>query len=381
MKKLSLYYATNRKHMGKNRWAPRSYGTEFSRDGMQNLRFGEVTVSADEDRIERCLKRNTGYGEGDGEKLSTYLSKLAGSQKTSKIKAYFEKLQDDCPDSHQPSDARWGRDQMFGNIQKEMIGGKDVLVYIHGFNVEWKQAVGATLALQEMLNRKSGIPTQEVMVVLFSWPSDGNALPFVSYKSDREDARGSGSSFGRAFLKLRDFLMDLRRGTDSHPICKQKFHLLCHSMGNYVLQNALDRIIMFTPRGTMPRIFENIFMCAPDVDDNVLEPGNAMGRLHEICRGVNVYYNRGDVAMHVSDYTKGNPDRLGTNGAARPSMLHTKMKQVDCSDIIDGFVEHSYYLSGRINDDIRLTIADEPQGPSFRSRTVVQGVHNSWIMR
>ncbi|MBL7995151.1 hypothetical protein JNM05_07235, partial [bacterium] len=42
-----LYYATNRKHEG-NRWKPTGYGTKFSDDGLENLRFGKVTVNADE---------------------------------------------------------------------------------------------------------------------------------------------------------------------------------------------------------------------------------------------------------------------------------------------------------------------------------------------
>ena len=46
MTKLTLYYATNRKHEGKDRWHPESYGTKFSDDGMENLRFGAVSVEA-----------------------------------------------------------------------------------------------------------------------------------------------------------------------------------------------------------------------------------------------------------------------------------------------------------------------------------------------
>jgi len=53
---------------------------------------------------------------------------------------------------------------------------------------------------------------------LFTWPSDGQALPYVSYKSDRSDAKGSGYAIGRGFLKLRDFLVRLRDEEDRwHP--------------------------------------------------------------------------------------------------------------------------------------------------------------------
>ena len=46
MATLTLYYATNRNYEGEDRWHPDSYGTKFSDDGMENLRFGFVSVDA-----------------------------------------------------------------------------------------------------------------------------------------------------------------------------------------------------------------------------------------------------------------------------------------------------------------------------------------------
>jgi len=57
----------------------------------------------------------------------------------------------------------------------------------------------------------------------------------------------------------------------------------------------------------MPRIVDHVFLCAADVDDDALEPGRPLGRIHEIAREVTVYHNRGDKDLHVSDITKGNP--------------------------------------------------------------------------
>jgi esterase/lipase superfamily enzyme len=71
---------------------------------------------------------------------------------------------------------------------------------------------------------------------------------------------------------------------------------------------------------------------------------------------VTVYHNSGDVALHVSDYTKGNPERLGTDGAARAALLPDKVQQVDCSGIVGGLVEHSYHLDGRVNDELVLSL-------------------------
>ena len=379
MAKLKLFYATNRKHVGDNRWNPDSYGTDPSSDRIENLRFGKLTLEVDKAQITKHLKTNTGVGKGDGEKLAEYLSECVEKPNAIEISAFVEDIDKTLSDANQPSTTRYGSIAMFTEIQKIMRKSHDVLIFIHGFNVAWNEAVGSALALQEMLNSDAADATKRTMVVLFTWPSDGQALPFVSYKSDQEEARGSGGAVGRGFLKLRDFLIRLRR--NDSELCNQEFHILCHSMGNYVLQSAVAKIARHSNGPVMPRIFDHVFMCAPDVDDNALETGNALGRLHEITHNVTVYFNTGDIAMHVSDYTKGNPDRLGTAGSARPSFVHSKIHQVDCSEIVTGFVEHSYYLAGRINKDIRQSIMSVTQYDKNRPRKKHPAASNTWIMR
>lgn len=379
MTNLELFYATNRKHIGENRWKPDSYGTEPSSDWIENLRFGKLTLEANKAQITKHLKKNTGVGRGNGETLAEYLSCCAEDPDAIEISAFEEQIDGTFSDADQPKDMRYGSIAMFTEIQEIMSQSHDVLIFIHGFNVAWKAAVGSALALQEMLNSDAVDARKRTMVVLFTWPSDGQALPFVSYKSDREEARGSGGAVGRGFLKLRDFLIRLRR--NDSELCNQEFHILCHSMGNYVLQNAVEKMTQHSNGPAMPRIFDHVFMCAPDVDDNALEPGSSLGRLHEITRNVTVYFNTGDLALHVSDYTKGNPDRLGTAGSARPSFVHSKIHQVDCSEIVTGFVEHSYYLTGRINKDIRQSILGVPQYDKKRPRKKHPAAPDTWIMR
>ena len=373
MSKLQLYYATNRGHVGKNRWKPDTYGTKFSSDGMENLRFGSLTVDAAQKDIDKHLKKSTGDDTGEGNKLEKLFSDCA--KKTCKIDAFEEKLDRKKADAAQAK-TRFGSTRLYKELRNIMENSCDLLVYIHGFNVDWCSAVGSALALQCMLNRPGVAATdKEVKVVLFSWPSDGQAMPYVSYKSDRSEAHGSGGAFGRAMLKLRDHLHSLRR---AH--CDQSLHLLCHSMGNYVLQSAVTRMNDNTAGRTLPRIFDHIFMCAPDVDEDVLQTGGALDNLHELCNSVSVYHNRGDVAMHISDYTKGNPDRLGHNGASVPGMVHNKVQQVDCSPIVSGLVEHSYYQWGPVNTDIRCSIDGVAHDDASRRR-VRRGVHdNTWIM-
>ncbi len=373
--KLTVYYATNRRHEGP-RWRPSGYGTKFSDDGMENLRFGKVSVEADEAKVRACMSAPAQGAPGDGEALADLLSAAPRS-----IAAYRESLDKDIPDIHQPA-AVLGSLALFRELKALMSAGSDVLVFLHGFNVSWADAVGSAAALQLMLNRPLvGLTRRPVKVVVFTWPSDGSAIPWVSYKSDRSEAKGSGAAVGRAFLKLRDYLQQIgRKDSPEGPPCGGKLHLLCHSMGNYVLQNALERLRAFTPHSVLPRVFERVFLCAPDVDDTVLEPGGPLGDLHELASTVSVYYNRGDLALNGSDYTKGNPERLGTNGAARPSLVHAKVEQVDCSSVVGGFMEHSYHLSGLTNRDLQLNLAWIAPDGRGRARRKADVPGNVWAL-
>jgi len=386
---LSLYYVTNRNHQGRKQFKPDSYGIHPSKSGIENLRLGKVTLDAGVNTFDKWFQTKTGAGPGDGVELGDYLKERA--EKHGNILAYLEKIPDKEREEAKQKGIKLGSQEMFKDVQDTMMQGRDVLVYVHGFNVSWWEAVGSALALQIMLNRP-GVRAKgkgDVLVILYTWPSDGSALPFVAYRSDRTEAIGSGFALGRGILKLRDFLADVsRRVTEKEKAagiqrecCDQNINILCHSMGNFVLQNAIQRVIERAEGNRLPRIFDHVFMCAPDVDDDVLDADKPLGRLHEVCRNVNVYFNSGDMALHGSDYTKGNPDRLGSYGVANPLQLHRKVFQVDCSHIVDGFMEHSYYLQGRVNTDIRKSLDNLPQEDSTRTRVQSPRFPNTYEMK
>jgi Alpha/beta hydrolase of unknown function (DUF900) len=373
-----LFFATNRGHEGSNRWKPEGYGPKPSQDGIDNLRFGEVEVKADPMEVKTYLTKDLGEtGVGDGLGLSDYI--LKQTQNNAKITAYKEKIH--------PTDVEkdlenhcFGSIRMFENLKKLMKTKEmDLLIYIHGFNVEWEEAVSSALSLQEMLKHQTN--NKDLMVFLFSWPSDGSAFPFLAYKSDRVDAKGSGESFGRGFLKMRDYLKNLReRNNSKEELCFQKLHLLCHSMGNYVLESSLQKIIEFNEGKNLPRIFDEIFMCAPDVDSDVLEKDKPMGRISELAKRITIYHNSGDLPMIISDYTKGNPDRLGHQGSSRPILTDNKINQVNCSPIVEGTLEHSYYLVGLINKDIKENIDGLANNDPSRKRKMENILGNSFIL-
>lgn len=403
---IDLYFATNRAHEGTDRFQPTRYGKRFSSDGMENLRFGRISFKADAAKVSALLATapNPRIGRGDGESLQGYFAACAKA--TQRIQAYEESIPNSGVNEKAQAAVKLGSKAMFADLGADMQAGRDLLVLVHGFNVSWEEAVGTAAAFEAVLNRfdpaiDSGTTFQPVRVVLFTWPSDGMALPYVSYKNDRADARGSAGAFGRALLKLRDHLHSLGREArqsdsriaalrtqmagkplaeidravaqlDSTQLCAQKIHLLAHSMGNYVLQCALERLFEYSPGPTLPRLFDQVVMAAADVDDNVFEAGQEMAQLHQVAQSVLVLHNSNDSALKVSDYTKGNPDRLGQSGAAHPQLLHHKIYQVDCAALVSGLTQHSYYTNGLVARDIRLAL--QGQTPQQRGLASLGGV-------
>jgi esterase/lipase superfamily enzyme len=243
--------------------------------------------------------------------------------------------------------AKTGGGQFLDDLRKAMLAGQDTLVFIHGFNVSFNEAIeaGARLARDVRIRVAATDDGRPVNVVVFSWPSDGEKVPFMSYYSDREDARASGPALARAYLKLREFLSLLR----TQDRCERSIHLLAHSMGAYVLRQGVQAALAKDP-DSLVRLFDQILLAAPDEDDDTFELDSKLKPLPRIGRQVTVYFNPSDRALVISDRTKGNPDRLGSDGPRLIDMLPKKVVLVDCRNVAghaDALVQHSYYVHSR----------------------------------
>jgi esterase/lipase superfamily enzyme len=310
----TIYFGTNRNPNTKN--APTEYGKNFSEEGLASLRFGCATVAGDD------------------------FDDITIETETEDLKKDEERKKKDGAGSE------LGSQKVFAKVRQSMAdNNRDTIIFIHGYNVSFRDALKAAAELQRSLNN----PDAKVNVVLFSWPSDGSMMPYVAYANDRQDAAASGPAFARSFLKLADFL----RNATKKEMCSQPLHLLAHSMGNYVLRHALQEVVRQSP-GRPPRLFDQVFLMAADEDDDAFEKDHKFKPLPRIAKRVNVYFNNGDLAMAVSDKTKGNPDRLGDDGPRLPRSIPGKVSLIDCTDCIDFNLEklaqHSYYLN---NETVR----------------------------
>jgi esterase/lipase superfamily enzyme len=301
-----VYFGTNRKPNRKT--APDDFGRGFSADGLANLRFGMAEITGDD--------------------LDQYALYLAPERLTTdtarKVKGGAGSI--------------LGSQNVFRRVREKMIEhSRDTVVFIHGYNVSFREALTSAARIKRNFSSDAG--GLGVNVVLFSWPSDGSMMPFIAYGNDRQDAAASGPAFARGLLKLADFL----RGATAEEACDQRIHLVAHSMGNYVLRHTVQEYIAQSP-GRPARLFDQVFMMAADEDDDSFEHEFKLKPLPRLAKRVNVYFNNEDRAMAVSDKTKGNPDRLGDDGPRVPRGIPGKVTLIDCTSVVTGLVEHSYFL-------------------------------------
>ena len=314
MAAIKVFFATNRDYQPRD-----AFGSHFNPDGVAALRFGyaEYEPVADE------RPRRTG--------LTVY------------------------PDKQSKDDENAGSKALLSDLHNIMAVEKsDTMVFIHGFNVSFDDALQAAAEIVEQIRLSDG---RQVNMVLFSWPSDGKKVPWMSYYSDREDARASGPAVARAYLMLQEFVSNL----PLRDHCQRNLHLLAHSMGAYVLRNGLQAILAKDPN-KLTRLFDQILLAAPDEDDDTFEYDEKLRLLPRLGRRVTVYFNPKDLALVISDKTKSNPDRLGSDGPRLIDLIPKKVVLVDCRNVAmkaDKTAGHSYYINNTaMTDDIAKVLED-----------------------
>jgi esterase/lipase superfamily enzyme len=213
--------------------------------------------------------------------------------------------------------------------------GKQALLFVHGYNVSFDNAVYRTAQLAFDL-KFDGAP------VLYSWPSNAATLRYVADKDHSLSTLGA----------FKTFLIDLSRRSGARTI-----HVIAHSMGNNALVHALAELAS-EQRAAAPH-FREIIMAAPDVDRR------------EFLRLADVFQSSAD---HITLYAADNDRALGAShalhgdprvGDAKPMFLRKGIDSIDASIIIKGFLRHSYFADPRVLDDIGRLILDNSPLPRF----------------
>ena len=259
------------------------------------------------------------------------------------------------------------------------------LFYIHGYGTGFKEGLSFVAQLQHNMNTVSAqlraananVEIPRVQAVIFSWPSEGRLVPWISYFDDRAEARMSQVPLARAIGKLKSKLdemhidrvvslsstpvgarfLDQRMAFKPELKCDFKVHLMAQSMGNYVLRFAIQELRKNPDfRSGLPRVFDQIFLCSADEDTDTLDTPDKLRLLPDMAARVTVYANRNDRALLISENTKQLSGRLGREGPDRdPDLI--KLSLVDVTGVLAAEKNdwpHHYY--NRLNPVVQRDV-------------------------
>lgn len=203
------------------------------------------------------------------------------------------------------------------------------LVFVHGFNVRYEDAV--LRASQIAYDLKYQGP-----VILFSWPA------------------GAGDGFFDDKMINRTYEMNLKNAADSIANFKSfleelkaqdlKINLMVHSMGHQVVLPALS---LFAEANAQKSIINELVLNAPDFAAN--EFTKSIGALKDTSKRITLYCSYNDKAMLASE-TYNKTERLGACSFV-DDVDTINVSQIDAPTMGFG-LGHSYYSSRAILGDV-----------------------------
>jgi esterase/lipase superfamily enzyme len=212
---------------------------------------------------------------------------------------------------------------------------RDVLVYVHGYNVKFEEAVGRTgqLALELPFNG---------VVVCYSWPS---AIAGLAYGKEVEQAEGTVKHLWRFLSALQSHLGN---GT--------RINLVAHGLGCRALMQGVAAIPK-DERETRP--FQHVVLAMPDIGVDKFPA------LAEKCvtaaRHVTMYVSSRDTALLAAKNLVRQSPRAGDSAQL---VIVPQVDTVDVTLIDANFLGQSYYETNRtaLNELFQLIKLDNPPG-------------------
>jgi len=192
---------------------------------------------------------------------------------------------------------------------------KELLLFIHGYNVKFEDAARRTAQMAYDLEFQ-GAP------VFYSWPSQGGLL---KYSVDETNVMWT-------VPHLKQFLLEVSARSGAEQV-----NLIAHSMGNRALTSALREIESELRENA--QLFNQVVLAAPDIDAEVFRRDIAPA-IARTARHVTLYASSNDQALIASKQVHGYP-RAGESGAH--VVVVPEIETVDVSAIDTSLLGHSYY--------------------------------------
>jgi esterase/lipase superfamily enzyme len=192
----------------------------------------------------------------------------------------------------------------------------DVLVYVHGYNNSMEEVLKRHRILKRDLPSHGFAGT----IITFDWPCYDSALAYVP---DREKAKVT------AFRLVRDCIWRVAR-MQGQLDCDINVHLLAHSTGAYVVQEAFDDADDRNAINAINWTVSQIALISGDVSSDSMAEGDAdTESIYRHCVRLTNYSNGHDEVLQISNIKRVGIEpragRVGLPATAPPSAVN-----VDC---------------------------------------------------
>ena len=148
-----------------------------------------------------------------------------------------------------------------------------VTFFVHGYNTGFQDAARRYEKLNtDLFDAGNNLG----MCIAFDWPSYGSV---VDYYPDRAHARQSASDLAQVLCELFDWLIGKQEAAVKTPelACKAKVSLISHSMGNFVLEKAMNAAWSRKNRPLWVSLINQLVMVAADVNNDLFETNSSNG--------------------------------------------------------------------------------------------------------
>lgn len=207
-------------------------------------------------------------------------------------------------------------DKINAELARRPANQRELFLFIHGYNNNFADSVFRTAQIANDF----GLPA---VAVHYSWPSAGSLGLYVY---DRDSA-----IYGRDGLAETLKLLAKTKAT--------KILLVGHSMGSYVVMEALRELVQTGHRDVFNRM-SGVMLAAPDIDIDVFQ--SQVADIGQLPRPFTVLVSRADTALNISGRITGGHPRVG-DGSSIEILRKLGIVVLDASDLDGG--QHGVFAS------------------------------------
>ena len=220
-----------------------------------------------------------------------------------------------------------------GSLLAESSNGRDLLIYVHGFNNTFEGAALDAARLSDGIRFRGE-------TLAFCWPSRAGLFDYVY---DRESAMWSRDAF-------QSVLDTAIMGSENNRV-----HIVAHSMGTMLALESLRQLFAHRGEAIMEHMGAVVF-ASPDIDMDVFT--SSIQRVGPLPTKITIITAANDRALALSRRLAGGVARVGATEKARLENLGLRV--IDASQQGWGLINHDLFLTNtEVRQVVRRAIAGD----------------------